>query len=314
MVEKIFVTGGAGFIGSSVAKELLDKDYLVVIYDNLSRGHEKLIDKRAEFIKGDLLNARLLKQSISDCDAVIHFAGLIVVPESIKEPKKYFENNLTGSVNLLDAMSSMSTKKIVFSSSAAVYGEAGRVPVKEDDIKIPTTPYGHSKLFFENYLSAYYQLYGIESTSLRCFNAYGPNELHKLETHAIPNFIINTLKKMPINVFGDGEQIRDFVFIRDMVDAHILALEKSKGFNYYNVGYGKGTSINELTRLIFDILGQETNIKYLEPRAGDPIKLIADISKIKKELSWYPKIDLKEGLKQTIEWFKKEYFEESHHK
>jgi len=303
MTLKIFVTGGAGFIGSNTVKLLLDKGYDVTIYDNMSKGHKDLIDNRTNFIHGDLNDIELLNKSIKGHDSVIHFASLICVPESVEKIKDYYDVNVTGSFNLLEAMRINSVKRIIFSSSAAIYGEPSKIPIEEEDLKIPKSPYGTFKLLVEQLLYTFYLSYGINSISLRYFNAYGENELHEPETHAIPNFIKNIMYDKPVDVFGDGNMVRDFIHVEDLAKAHIAALESDIRFGYYNVGSAKGTSVIDVLNIIAELLNKKPNINFHDPRKGDPQKLVACCDKIKRELKWEPKVDLREGLQRTINFF-----------
>ncbi|OGD86756.1 hypothetical protein A2Z23_02775 [Candidatus Curtissbacteria bacterium RBG_16_39_7] len=300
---KIFVTGGAGFIGSHLTKFLLDKGHTVTVYDNLSRGYQELIDKRAKFVQGDTNNKETLLQVLPSHDAVIHMAGFIEVGESFKDPQVFFQNNLSGGITLLEAMRDAGVSKIIFSSTAAIYKPKEK-PLEEDDPKEPQNPYGATKLAFENFLAAYFYSYRLESVSLRYFNAYGPGEHHKPETHAIPNFIRATLKKEPLPLYWQGEQVRDYIFIDDLVEAHVKALNLS-GYKYLNLGTGKGTKTIDLLKMIFDIVGHDAPIADLGKREGDASYLVASYKKAKGILGWEPKRPLVEGLRKTIDYFAK---------
>ncbi|MDD4607081.1 MAG: UDP-glucose 4-epimerase GalE [Patescibacteria group bacterium] len=301
--KKILVTGGAGFIGSHVVNDLIHAQYKVVVLDNLSTGYKKLISPRAEFIKGDLRQIKFIKKALEGCEAVIHLAAHSVVPYSVKRPRFTIEQNLAGGANLLEACRKQKIKKLIFSSTASIYGEPDNVPIKEDDAKYPNHAYGASKLAFEKLLSAYYQSYNLNSIALRYFNAYGPNEMHCPETHAIPLFIQAILKQEPIQIYGDGLQIRDYVYVKDISKAHVLVLESDIKFDYFNIGSQKGTSVLNLVKTIFKVMGVETKIKYLPHRDGDVQQLIADTHKIKKVLGWQPDYTLEAGLNETADWF-----------
>jgi len=297
------VTGGAGFIGSHVTKSLLDKGHSVTVYDNLSHGYQKLVDRRANFVEGDVKEEEVLLRILPGHDAVIHMAGLIEVGESFKNPQDFFENNLFGGIVLLNAMRKSNVSKIIFSSTAAVYKPKER-PLEEDDPKEPQNPYGATKLSFENFLAAYFNSYKLESISLRYFNAYGPDEHHRPETHAIPNFIQATLKKEPVPLYWQGEQIRDYIFIDDLVEAHVKALDLS-GYHYLNLGTGQGTKTADLLKMIFELCGHEAPISDLGRREGDAPILVASYKKAKEVLGWEPKTPLSAGLRKTIEYFAK---------
>ena len=304
-MKKVFVTGGAGFIGSHVVQQLLSQGKEAVVYDNLSTGYESLIPEGAEFVHGDLSDFDLLKSSIEGCDAVVHLVATSIVPESIKYPVRTFENNVVNGVTVLEAMRIKNVPKMIFSSSASVYGNSDQLALKEDHPRKPVSPYGASKSAFEDYLHAYYNCYGIQSISLRYFNAYGPGELHDPETHAIPNFIKSILAKKSITVYGTGEQIRDFVFVEDIVQAHLAALNSSAECDCYNIGAGQGISINALISKLASIFGYKLEVQHGKAREGDPFRLVADISKIRKDLGWEPTTDFDHGLRKTIDWFKK---------
>ena len=300
---KILVTGGAGFIGSHVTRQLLDKDHEVVVYDNLSRGFKKLVDQRATFIQGSVLDKESLVKALGGIDAVIHMAAFIIVPESVEKPDLYWENNVVGTKTLLEAMGEAKVNKIIFSSSATVYGEPDKLPLTEDSpIKKAANPYGQTKIEMEKLIEAEYKKRGLSAIILRYFNPYGSNELHQPETHAIPNFIKAILAKKPIPLYWKGEQIRDFIYVEDLAAAHIAPLSL-EGFHVFNVGTGEGTKVADLVNKIFDIVGYRVPIKDLGERAGDVEANYTSAEKIKKELGWQSKVSLEEGLKRTITFF-----------
>jgi len=300
---KVLVTGGAGFIGAHVASQLLEDGAEVAILDNLVTGFRELIPEGASFVEGDLSDSNLLNKVLQGCDAVIHMAASSIVPDSVADPLKYFENNLTNSLNLLEAVRAQKVPRFVFSSTAAVYGEPESVPIKESDPLLPSSPYGASKLGFENYLQAYTASFGLKAVSLRYFNAYGPGELHEPETHAVPNFVEAALKKKPLTVYGDGRMIRDYVYVEDIARAHLDVLDLDASYDVFNIGDGAGTSVSTLVKEVFAAVGRETEVVYEPPRPGDPEKLISDIAKIKKEVGWTPKVGLRQGLRRTAEWY-----------
>src|SRR3990167_10615290 len=223
----VLVTGGAGFIGSHVTKLLLENDHQVAVVDNLSRGKKESVDPRAKLIVADINNSKKVKLALKGIDAVIHMAGLIVVPESVKDPVSYCQNNVLGTVAFLNSMREAGVKKIIYSSSACVYGTPDSLPIKEDAPLRPDNPYGATKAAVEVFLQAYHECYGFDVTILRYFNPYGPGKLYPPITHAIPNFIMATLAKKPIPLYWQGEQIRDFIYIEDLAQAHIDVLQLS---------------------------------------------------------------------------------------
>ncbi len=302
---KIFVTGGAGFIGSHVTKLLLDAGHSVTVFDNLSNGHQDSVDSRATFISGDLLDQKKLEESLPGHEAVIHMASLIEVGESVKNPVAFVENNILGTVKLLEGMKNTGVKKIIFSSSACVYGVPTKLPITEDDaLGEQQNPYGLTKVNMEQFCKLYHNLYGFDVIILRYFNPYGPGELHSPETHAIPNLIKAALNKQPIPLFWKGEQTRDFIYIEDLAKAHVLPLNLT-GYHVYNVGTETGIKVIDLVHLIFKELGYEVPIDDKGERKGDVPSLVASSGKIKQELGWNPEVDLEEGLKKTINFFQK---------
>ena len=302
---KVLVTGGAGFIGSHVSKLLLDQRHSVTVLDNLSHGQVQAVDPRANFILADLLNQKKLEQILPAHDIVIHMASFIEVDQSVKKPVEFVENNIVGTVKLLEAMKNSGIKKIIFSSSACVYGRPFKLPITEDDPQsIPENPYGLTKVTMEQLCILYHRLFGFDVIILRYFNPYGPGELHNPETHAIPNFIKATLSKKSIPLFWKGEQVRDFVYINDLAKAHILPLNLS-GLHIYNVGTETGVKVIDVIKIIFELIGYEVPLNDKGERKGDINNLVASAQKIKKELGWKAEVSLEEGLKRTIEFYYK---------
>ena len=302
---KILVTGGAGFIGSHVTKQLLDQGHAVIVYDNLSRGFKKLVDQRATFVLGSISEKEKLVKALSGVEAVIHMAAFIIVPESVEKPDLYWENNVVGTKILLEAIREAGVKKIIFSSSACVYGEPDKLPLTEESpVKKAENPYGQTKIEMEKLIEKEHENNGLNAVILRYFNPYGPNELHNPETHAIPNFILAALNKKPIPLYWNGEQVRDFIYVEDLAASHIATLGL-EGLNIFNVGTGSGTKVKDIATKIFDIVGYTVPIENLGERAGDVPSLYTSAEKIQKELGWRAKCSLEEGLKETIDFFKK---------
>lgn len=301
----IFVTGGAGYIGSHVVKLLGEKGCDIIVYDNLSRGHREMVTS-GEFIVGDISDKdRLLKIFRDhDVDTVIHFAADSLVGESEEDPHRYYSNNVAGGISLLGAMLEAGVKKIVFSSSAAVYGEPERAPIEEDHPTVPTNVYGNTKLIFENILKKYSSTYGLGFVSLRYFNAAGADpegaigEDHSPETHLIPLILDVVLgRKKEIVIFGtdydtpDGTCIRDYIHVNDLAEAHILALkhlENSPASAIYNLGNGKGFSVREVIGAVERVTGAKVSVVEGDRRKGDPARLVASSEKIMRELGWRP--------------------------
>lgn len=299
---KVVVTGGAGFIGSHINKVLLDAGHQVKVIDNLSRATKENLDKRAEFVQMDISSPELYKELVG-FDAVIHLANYIIVPESVENPVEYAENNVVGTVKLLESMRKAAVRKIIFSSSATVYGDGAALPLKEDSpLGVQTNQYGASKVAMEAFISVYNKLYNFDVIHLRYFNPFGPFEDHKPETHAIPNFIRATLKKEPIPLYWNGEQVRDFIYVEDLASAHVAVLE-TKGLEIFNVGTETGTKVKDVVETIFEIVGYKVEIKDLGQRTGDAHATYASSQKLIQKTAWRPKISLRDGLAKTIEYF-----------
>src|SRR5882762_4305994 len=284
---KILVVGGAGYIGSVCAELLLDQGHGVTIFDNLSEGHRRALDPRAEFVEGDLVDRQLIEKILAkqQPDAVMHFAANALVGESMQNPSKYFRNNIANGLNLLDAMISAGVEKIIFSSTCAIFGPPERVPIDETLAPRPINPYGESKLAFEKILRWYGDIHGLRFVALRYFNAAGASENfgeeHRLETHLIPNVLKVALGLRPhAEIYGtdydtpDGTCIRDYVHILDLARAHILALEAPKS-EFYNLGTGGGSSVREVIDCCRKVTGHKIPFVEKARRTGDPPRLIA---------------------------------------
>jgi UDP-glucose 4-epimerase len=300
---KILVTGGAGFVGSRVVAHLLQDGHTVAVFDNLSTGFAHVVPEGATLIEGDLRNADAVSAAVEGKDAVIHLAAQALVPESVANPQKAFDINLVGGFNLIEAMRKHGVTRIVHSSTAAVYGNPERVPIREDDRKLPINPYGSTKLAFEALLHSYHAAYGFNVTMFRYFNPYGPHEQHEPETHAIPSFIRAALDGTPVPLYWKGEPIRDFFFVDDIARAHVMGLSRD-GYNVYNLGSGDGVKVGDVVETIFEVTGSRSEIADLGERPGDPMQLFADTSRAQDELGWKPEVSIQEGLRQTVEAFK----------
>jgi UDP-glucose 4-epimerase len=307
----VFVTGGAGYIGSICTEELLNAGHQVTVYDNLSEGHRSAVDPRARFIlgqpeqPGDILDA---VQSAKP-DAILHFAANALVGESMVNPHKYFHNNVANGLKLLDAALAAGVKKFVFSSTCATYGPPDRVPMTEDLPQRPINPYGESKLMFEKMLDWYHRIHGLEFVAFRYFNAAGASgkfgEHHRTETHLIPNVL-----KVPLgqathcDIFGtdyptpDGTCIRDYIHINDLAQAHILALAPGRQ-GFYNLGNGGGYSVREVIKMCERVAGRPIKTVEKPRRPGDPPKLVASAAKAIRELGWQPKFPKLEDIVAT---------------
>lgn len=319
---KILVTGGAGYIGSHTVRKLKDAGHEIVIFDNLSSGHLDAI-KGFKLFNGDLASKVDLEKVFSEnnFDAVVHFAGSIEAGESMNDPKRFFNNNLINGLNLLEAMLKHDVKKIVFSSTAAVYGEPQKMPIEETDPKIPTNVYGQTKLMFEQVLDAYDHAYEIKSVCLRYFNATGADPSgeigpdHKNKTHLLTLTLLTALgKRDSIKIFGtnyptpDGTGIRDYVHVNDLADAHVLALnflQKNNISDKFNLGNEKGTSVREVIEISKKITGVDFKVIEEPRRDGDPANLYASSKKAQNILGWKPKFPNMEQIIETAwNWHK----------
>lgn len=300
---KILVTGGAGFIGSHIAKQLLDVGNEVVVYDDFSTSSRSGVDPRAVITEGRIQDLKLLTESLFGVDSVIHMASFISVEESVKEPLKYFDNNVMGTVSLLEAMRSSGVKKIVFSSSATVYGEPESLPVLESAPLSAANPYAASKIAMEAICESFNKTDGFDVTILRYFNPYGPGENHDPETHAIPNFIKAGISKEAVPLYWKGGQVRDFIYVEDLAASHIAVLNLS-GYNVFNVGTESGTKIIDVINILSDIFGYTLEIEDLGERKGDVMANYASSAKLKEATGWEAKVNLERGLQKTVDWFK----------
>ena len=299
---KVLVTGGAGFIGSHVTRQLINNGHDVVVYDNLSRGIKKLIDPRATFVQGSISQKQKLMNALESVAVVIHMAAFIIVPESVEKPDLYWENNVVGTEILLEAMREAKVKKIIFSSSATVYGDPKKLPLTEDlNVQEAKNPYGRTKIEMEKLIRVEHETNNLNAVLLRYFNPYGPNELHVPETHAIPNFIKSALDKKPIPLYWKGDQVRDFIYVEDLANAHVASMDLD-GFQVFNVGTGKGTRVIDVVEKIFDLIGYKVPIDDLGARTGDVGSLYTSAKKIEEDLGWKAETSLEDGLKRTIKF------------
>ena len=315
---KILVVGGAGYIGSVCAELLLDGGHAVCIFDNLSEGHRRAVDSRAEFIEGDLASVDRIQAALTSFqpEAVMHFAASALVPESMENPSKYFRNNIANGLNLLDAMVATGVRQLVFSSTCAIFGLPERVPIDETLPQRPINPYGESKLAFEKILRWYGEIHGLRFVSLRYFNAAGASaefgEEHRIETHLIPNVLKVALGQKPhVEIYGtdydtpDGTCIRDYIHILDLARAHILALQAPSSA-FYNLGTGGGTSVREVIESCRKITGHKIPVVEKPRRPGDPARLIAASEKIKRELGWSPQFQRIDAIIESAwKWHQK---------
>lgn len=321
----ILITGGAGYIGSHCAMALLEKGEDIVIFDSLELGHAEIIEvlKKAgnvKFVQGNLKNLDDIRGAflVNKIDAVVHFAAYSQVAESVKNPQKYYYNNVYGTLNLLNAMMEFGVNKIVFSSTAATYGEPEYVPIDEKHPQYPINAYGNSKLMVEKIMDDYDRAYGLKSVRLRYFNVAGADskarigEWHESETHLIPN-ILKADETKSFKMFGtdydtkDGTCVRDYINVEDLAQAHIKALEYLKNggeTNFFNLGTNDGNSVKEVFDACEAVTGRQIPVEICPRRDGDPAKLVADNRKALEVLNWKPEKDLRYSIKTANEWEK----------
>lgn len=315
----VLVVGGAGYIGSHAAHVLRRRGYDVIIYDNLSTGYTELAEG-FELIVGDIGDARKLRSALGRSDAVMHFAAHAYVGESVENPRKYFKNNVTSALSLLDSVMESSVRKFIFSSTCAVYGNPVKVPITESNPRQPVNPYGATKLAFENALEAYGRAYQLRYVSFRYFNAAGADESgtigehHEPETHLIP-LILQTIqgKRAALEIFGndyptpDGTCIRDYIHVNDLAEAHVLGLEYlSRGDSVaMNLGTGRGYSVKEVVSAVETVTGHRVPTRIGPRRAGDPPELVADPALAERLLKWKAQRSLEEIISTAWNWEQK---------
>jgi len=307
---KICITGGAGFIGSHIAEECVKKGYEVIVFDNFSTGKKENLsfvknypDAHLKIIKADVSDYKAVAKAVKGCDAVFHEAAVASVQKSIENPPATFESNAKGTLNVLEASRTNGVKKVIFACSAAIFGDHPEIPKREDSPVLPKSPYGADKYISEVYLRLYNELYNVTTISLRYFNVFGPRQDPSSPYSGVISIFTSRIAQgKEITVFGDGKQYRDFIFVKDVVQANMLALEKiQSGFHYYNVGYGKATDLNTLIAILQKIYNKDITVNYADARAGDIKESVTDPSKIIKELGFAPNYTVEEGLKILVE-------------
>ena len=306
-MKKVIVTGGAGFIGSHLAEELVRRGYYVTILDDLSTGKmdniEGLLSKKnVDFIRGSITNFSLLSELFQNAQYVFHQAAIASVPRSVDSPQSSHEANITGTLNVLLSARDNHVNKVIYASSSSVYGDAPTLPKREGMIPDPLSPYAVTKLASEYYCQVFHQVYGLPTVCLRYFNVYGPRQDPNSQYAAVvPMFIKRSCEGNPPIIYGDGEQTRDFTFVKDTVDANILAAQ-SEACGLFNISRGESITINQLAELIMELVGNRVEPIHQEPSPGDIRHSLADISKA-EAFGYKPKYDLKVGLAETIRWF-----------
>jgi nucleoside-diphosphate-sugar epimerase len=312
-ISEILVTGGAGFIGSHIVDHLLKEGFGVTVLDNLRSGKMKNIsvhqkNKAFRFVNGDIRNADTVKQVMKGVDAVFHEAAFVSIPDSVKDPVLANDINVSGTMNLLKAASDLGVKRFVYASSAAVYGGTRNPKKKEDEVSNPRSPYGISKLVGEYYTRYFYEFHGLETVSLRCFNVYGPRQACDLQAQyggVITLFLNRLLRDMPPIIYGDGEQTRDFVYVRDVVKANMLAMTcKNAAGESFNIASGTRVTINKLAEVVKETVNKRgIRNTYTVPRPGDARHSYADTSKATRILNFAPSFSLEEGISELAKWY-----------
>lgn len=305
---KVVVTGGAGFIGSHIVEEWLNRGADVHIIDNLRTGflsNVKLFPK-AIFHKGSITDRNLVFKILKETDYVHHLAAFVSVPESIEKPDECYDININGLINVLDASKEFGVKKIVFSSSAAVYGDNPESPKRIASSTNPKSPYGYTKLDGEKLLQGYHNIHNIGTVSLRYFNVFGARQNPQSQyAAAIPIFINNALQNKTITIYGDGKQTRDFIYVKDVVEANLNSAITDDVNGVFNVASGEATTILELAELIINLTNSKSKIEFRDERPGDIKHSVADVEETKLQLGFQSKFSLIQGLKETIEYYKR---------
>lgn len=301
---KVLVTGGAGFIGSHIADGLISKGHSVTVWDNLSTGKKENVNPEAEFHEIDIRDTKVDEIfKGGNFDAVFHLAAQMDVRKSVEDPLFDADVNIMGGLNLLESCVRNEVKRFVFASSGGVmYGECDNELPDESAPPRPLCPYGNSKLALEFYLNFYHEIYGIECTALRFGNVYGPRQDPYGEAGVVAIFSGAMLKDLEVGIFGDGNQLRDYVYVEDVVRANLTAMEKGTGI--YNIGTGESESVNELFEIIRDITGYKKDPVYRQPREGELNISRLDVSKAEREMGWRAGVGFKEGLEKTVEYFR----------
>jgi UDP-glucose 4-epimerase len=306
---EILITGGAGFIGSHILAQLQGRrDMDVVVFDNLSSGSKEHVPAGMELVEGDVCDEAAVDALFANhhFDAVIHLAAQTMVPTSVEQPVLDCQINLAGVLHVLEACRTHGTGHILFSSSAAVYGDNLHIPLKETERLVPTSPYGITKMTTEHYLRVYHELYGMDATVFRFANVYGERQGEKGEGGVVSIFCKLLSQRQGITVFGDGNQTRDFVYAGDIAQAIIRALPL-KGYHTMNVSTGQETSINDLIRSFEKAVGYTVPVQYTAPRTGDILRSVLSNEALKRDLGFVPAMDLEEGIRRTYDWYRSQW-------
>ncbi len=305
---KALVTGGAGFIGSNIVAKLVSDGHAVTVLDNLMSGYRSNLEPFPQvlFFEGDIRDAALLERAMEGAEVVYHLAASVGNKRSIDHPIEDSEINVIGTLRVLEAARHHRVRKVVFSSSAGIFGELKTLPIREDHPIDPDSPYGASKLAAERMCLAYAKLYALEAVCLRYFNVYGPNQRFDAYGNAIPIFVFQMLRGEPVTVYGDGEQTRDFINVRDVVQANCKAAESRGVSGAFNIGSGSRITINDLVAQLDLLCGMRTTISHGLPRQGDVRDSLAEISAARTAFDFRPEVEMSTGLLEYVEWAKEE--------
>lgn len=304
----VLVTGGAGFIGSNLVKSLAEKGHRVVVLDNLSSGYRCNLAPfpQVEFIEGDVRDATAVMRAVEGAEVVFHLAASVGNLRSIEHPLLDSAINVLGTLTVLEAARAQGIDKVIFSSSAGIFGELKTLPIAEDHSQNPDSPYGVSKLAAEKLCLVYNKMYGMRNVCLRYFNVYGPNQRYDAYGNVIPIFADRILKGQPLTIYGDGEQTRDFVNVRDVAISNIQAAFTPSVCGVFNIGSGSRITINELAKVIQGAAGIQVGARYAPPRKGDVRDSLADISAASKAFGFVPKVTIEEGLDEYMSWIRQD--------
>lgn len=309
----IVITGAAGFIGSNLSDKLLELGANVIGIDNLYNGRKTNIEDamkspKFQFIKGDIRDMTFIMDILKDVDIVYHEAAFTSVPQSLLMPQTCNDVNINGTLNILNAARKNEVNKVIFATSSSIYGDLPGLPKKEDDRRMPISPYGVTKLAGESYMQAYHEVFGLNTTCLRYFNVFGPRQLDSPYSGVIAIWLGRIINDQDLLIFGDGTHSRDFTYIKDVVDANLLAAQKNLPGQIINIGAGSPISLTDLANLMLSV-AKKTNleIKYTDARKGDILHSYADITKAREELGFNPKFDQEKGIKDYFEWFSKKH-------
>lgn len=299
---KFLVTGGAGFIGSNIVERLIEMGHQPIILDNLTSGYRQNLTSGVPFIEGDVRDGETVSRAAKGCDVILHLAASVGNKRSIDHPLEDAAINVLGTLNVLEAARVNGIDRVVFSSSAGIFGELKTLPIAEDHPQDPDSPYGTSKLAAEKMCLVYNKLYGMHNVCLRYFNVFGPHQRYDAYGNVIPIFAIKVLKQEPLTIYGDGEQTRDFINVSDVANANIQAALTSGVKGAFNIGSSSRISINELARLIQEVADIQVGVTYASPRPGDVRDSLADIRSAHAAFNFTPQVDFKQGLAEYWRW------------